>query len=82
MKRVSTDSSHEDDFKANQNKVLAEEGILKIAYYMSKNKIDLRYILQDILFDQSIDGKEFELIPIREFGEVARTIMGLEDKHI
>lgn len=44
MKKVSTDSSQEDDFKQNQNKALAEDGIFKIAYYMSKNKIDLRFI--------------------------------------
>lgn len=36
----------------------------------------------DIIFDETIDGKEFELISIREFGELVKATMGLTDKHI
>ncbi|CDW80728.1 UNKNOWN [Stylonychia lemnae] len=75
-------SLDDDDFRANSNKQLAEEGILKMAYYLKKNNVELRDIFIDMLYDDTIDGKEFELIPIREFSEFARKTMELEDSHV
>lgn len=61
---------------------MAEEGILKIAFYLSKNNIDLREMFQGILYDETIEDKEFELIPIRDFADVVKNLMSLEDKHV
>lgn len=72
----------DDDFKTTNNKQNAEEGILKIAYYLSKNSLTLREVFEALLFDDFIDGKEFELLEIREFSEVAQTLMNLEEKHV
>eukprot|EP00347_Sterkiella_histriomuscorum_P004826 403358941 len=76
------DEEDEEDFKENANKQLAEEGILKIGFYLNKNGYDIRDIFADIIFDESIDGKEFELISIRDFGELVKPMMGLNDKHV
>ncbi|CDW84015.1 UNKNOWN [Stylonychia lemnae] len=76
------DSDDDDDFKANSNKLNAEEGILKIAFYLQKNGLSLRNVFQDYVFDDSIDDKEFELIAIREFSDLVKTTMSLEEKHV
>ena len=39
----------------------------------------MRDIFMDVLYDETVDGKEFELIPVREFSELVKSIMGLED---
>ena len=72
-------SLDDDDFKANTNKQLAEEGILKMAYHLKVNNVELREIFIDLLYDETIDGKEFELIPIREFSEFVRKEMDLDE---
>ena len=72
-------SLDDDDFKANTNKQLAEEGILKMAYYLKKNNVELREIFIDLLYDETIEGKEFELIPLREFSEFVKKEMELDE---
>lgn len=72
----------EDEFKTTSNKQNAEDGILKIAFYLSKQALTLREVFQEYLFDDEIDGKEFELLEIREFSEIVQTQMDLEEKHV
>ena len=44
--------------------------------------MSLRECFEDYLFDETIDGNEFELLPIREFGKLVQEEMGLEEKHV
>jgi len=60
----------------------AQECILKIAHYLTINKCTLRDIFKMNIFDEILEGKEFELLPIRVFSEIAKGEFGLEDKHI
>lgn len=39
-------------------------------------------MFQDYIFDDSIDDKEFELLAIREFSDIVKETMNLEDKHV
>jgi hypothetical protein len=44
--------------------------------------LDIRDAFIDFLYDESIDNKEFELISIREFSDIAKTVFKLEEKHV
>ena len=81
------ENDEDDDFRATQNKQHAEEGILMIAYYLQKNDLSLRAMFGDFLYDETIEEaqdkkKEFEMISIREFSQIVKGLMGLDEKHI
>jgi len=50
-----------------------------MAYHLKKNNVELREIFIDLLYDETIDGKEFELIPLREFSEFVKKEMELDE---
>lgn len=61
---------------------MAEEGILKIGFHLQKRQCSLREYFEDYIFDEVFDGKEYELLPIRDFSEVVRQEMSLDEKHV
>lgn len=44
-----------------------------IAHKLALNNKDLRDYFSDSLFDEEVGGKEFELLQIREFSNIALT---------
>lgn len=47
------------------------EGILRIAHYLQLNDCTLRDVFKEFMYDEIIDKKEFELLPIKIFTEIA-----------
>lgn len=71
----------EDDFKgANDTNHQAEEGILMIAHHLSLLGLDLHTAFADLLYDYTLDSKEFELLSIRDFSAVVKSdVFGLQE---
>jgi hypothetical protein len=60
----------------------AQEGILKIAFYLNQKNWTPRHLFKEYIYDEVVEGIEFELTPIRIFSEVARNECDLEEFHI
>jgi hypothetical protein len=60
----------------------AQEGILLIAHYLALNKLTLRELFMEQLYDEKVSDKEFELLAIRSFSDISKTYLKLEEKHV
>lgn len=47
----------------------ANNGILKIAFFLTQNGKTLREIFAEFLYDEKIDKQEFELLNFKKFQE-------------
>jgi len=55
---------------------------LKIGHFLTLNKLDLRKIFGDRIYDQKIDKHEFELLSFRDFSDFSKIFFKLSEKHI
>ena len=58
------------------------EGILKIAHYLQLNDCTLRDVFKEYMYDEIIDGKEFELLPIKIFTDIALGEFELHERNV
>ena len=76
------DGDDEENFKGDRNMKRSTEGILKIAHYLQLNECTLRDVFKEYMYDEIIDGKEFELLPINIFTDITLGEFELEEKNV
>ena len=67
---METDQDDE-EFSETKNRGNVQEAILKIAFYLKKHNMTLREVFEGYIYDEIIEGSEFELLAARVFSEVA-----------
>ena len=56
----------EDEFVGQEQRhKLAQEGIYKIAHFLSLNDLTIRSVFEALLYDEVVDGFEMELLSFR-----------------
>lgn len=82
LKDTEKNEDEEEDFNSDKQMKTAQEAILKVAHYLALKECSLRDVFKDYIYDEMIDGQEFELVAIRVFSDIAKNEMDLQNKHI